>query len=333
MKIGIVGTTSWATTLAIMLAERDYEVKLLARTSDEARLLNRERENAKYLPGYAFPKQLRATASAEEALQRTTLVIFAVPSNRLRDNVRQVRHALDEGPAIVSGVKGLEVDTGKRMSQVLVEELPEPLHGNICVLSGPNLSKEIIQKLPAGTVVASHDESVATSVQQMLSSSAFRVYTNTDVIGVELGGALKNIIAIGAGIIDGLGLGSNAKASFLTRGLAEITRLGVTAGAEPRTFAGLAGLGDLMATCNSPLSRNRYVGEQLAKGLSLGDILDSMVNVAEGVDTTRAAIKLAQELRVEMPITEVTYRVLFEGMPVPKAAQELLSRAPRPEYV
>ena len=331
MKVGIIGTTSWGTTLGILLAGSSNEVKLLARSPEEARQLNTEKENAKYLPGYPFPKSMRATSSPEEALKGAGLTILAVPSRSLRENARGVCHFIEPSSAIVSAVKGLEAETAKRMSQVLIEELPPPLQSRICVLSGPNLSREVIAGLPSGTVVAASDETLAAEVQEIVSTTTFRVYTNADVIGVELGGALKNIVAIGAGMIDGLGLGSNAKASFITRGLAEITRLGIAAGAAPQTFAGLACLGDLIATCNSPLSRNHYLGEQLAKGRSLREILESMVNVAEGVDTTRAAMKLSRDFQVEMPITELTHNVLFEGMPVPKAVQELLARAPRSE--
>jgi glycerol-3-phosphate dehydrogenase (NAD(P)+) len=222
--------------------------------------------------------------------------------------------------------------TGRRMSQVLEEELPNHLHPQICVLSGPNLALEIARGKPASTVVASRNGYAAAKAQEMLMSPTFRVYTNEDVIGVELGGALKNIIAIGAGICDGLGYGDNAKAAFITRGLVEITRLGVAAGANPLTFAGLAGMGDLVATCASPLSRNRFVGEQIAKGKRLEEVLASMKNVAEGVYTTVAALRMAKELGVEMPIAQATYQVLFEGLDPRKAVIELMGRPPRPEW-
>jgi glycerol-3-phosphate dehydrogenase (NAD(P)+) len=218
------------------------------------------------------------------------------------------------------------------MSQVLADELPESFHSRIGVLSGPNLAKEIAQGMPASTVVASRDEWVALKAQELFMCSTFRVYTNNDVVGVELGGALKNIIALGAGISDGLGYGDNGKAAFITRGLVEITRLGVAAGASPLTFAGLAGLGDLVATCSSPLSRNRYVGEQLAAGRGLEEILSSMTNVAEGVDTTLGALRLASELNVDMPLTQAISMVLFEGMDPRQAVTDLMGRAPRPEW-
>ena len=331
-KVSVIGTTSWGTTLAILLAQNGADVALWARTQDEAAALETARENQRLLPGSAFPANMHATASMEEAVSRTDMVAVVVPSRSFRDNVQALAPFLNSPCVILSATKGLEKDTAKRMSQVLEEELPKAVRKGICVLSGPNLSREVVQGRPCSTVVASADEGVAEQAQELFMSAAFRVYTNPDVVGVELGGALKNIIALGAGISDGLGYGDNGKAAFITRGLAEITRLGVAAGANPLTLAGLAGLGDLMATCASPLSRNRYVGEQLAKGRSLTDIIASMQNVAEGVYTTGAALKLASGLGVEMPITETTYRVLFEDLDLRQAVVELMGRAPGPEW-
>jgi glycerol-3-phosphate dehydrogenase (NAD(P)+) len=227
---------------------------------------------------------------------------------------------------ILSVAKGLEVESVKRMSQVISEEIASSFHHNICALSGPNLSREIARGLPAVTVVAAYDAAVAARVQKIMATPLFRVYTNTDVVGVELGGALKNIIALAAGMVDGLEYGNNTKAGLITRGLAEITRLGVAAGANPLTFAGLAGLGDLVATCASPLSRNRFVGQELAKGRDLKGILSSMTGIAEGVTTTVASLKLASELDVEMPIAEQVFRVLFKGIDVRQAVSELMVR-------
>ncbi|MSQ32778.1 MAG: NAD(P)-dependent glycerol-3-phosphate dehydrogenase [Dehalococcoidia bacterium] len=331
MKFAIIGTTSWGTTLGIMLAKRGESVSLLAQTPEEAERLNRERQNLKYAPGQSFPPSLKATASVEDACRGSDMTIIAVPSSRLRENAKKLKKALDPATILVSAVKGLEAETGKRMSQLLAEELPIAFKERTCVLSGPNLSKEILLGLPASTVLACRNTTIATSGQHMLNSGTFRVYTNDDVAGVEFGGSLKNIIAIGAGIADGLGMGNNAKASFISRGLAEMTRLGVAAGAHPRTFAGLAGLGDLIATCESKLSRNHYLGEQLAKGRKLDEIRSTMINTVEGVDTTRAALILAKRYKVEMPIAEATYRVLFEGVSPQKAMQELMSRTPRHE--
>ena len=288
-RIGVVGTTSWGTTLAILLARRGNDVCLWARTEEEAARLDSDRENARLLPGHGFPDGLSVTSSPGEALGGSRLVVLAVPSSSLRENVRTVRDFIGDPAAVVSATKGLEAGTSKRMSEVLAEELPERLRGRICALSGPNLAPEIIDGMPSGTVVASESPEAAVRAQEAITSALFRVYTNDDIIGVELGGALKNIIAISAGICDELGYGNNAKAAMLTRGLAEIARLGVACGARWQTFAGLAGIGDLVATCSSRLSRNHYVGEQLARGKQLMEIRSSMKNVAEGIDTTAAA--------------------------------------------
>jgi len=332
MSAAVIGTTSWGTTLAILMAKQGRQVKLWARTDEEAALLQREHENKRFLAGFPFPTSLQVTASLDDAFGQAHLVLFAVPSKSLRSNARHIGGAIQPDAVVISVTKGLEMDTGLRMSQVLAQELPESLRSRICVLSGPNLSAEIAQEWPSTTVVASEDEQSASIAQAALMTPYFRVYTNRDVVGVELGGALKNVIAIGAGISDGLGYGNNTKSAFVTRGLTEITRMGVAAGANALTFAGLAGLGDLVATANSPLSRNRYLGEQLAKGKSLEEIQASMQNVAEGVDTSVAAVKMAKQLNVEMPITEATYRVLFQGLDPHQAVLELLSRAPQPEW-
>ena len=327
----VIGPTSWGTTLAIILAKNGVQTTLLARTEAEAAALEAARENTRFLPGALFPDSLTCTHDYSDALAGADMLALAVPSSSFRENVRRISSSIGGNAIVVSASKGLEMDTGKSMSQALLEELPEGLADRIAVLSGPNLAKEIVSGMPASTVIASADERVAAQAQAMFMSPNFRVYVNDDIIGVELGGALKNIIALGAGICDGLGAGDNSKAAFMTRGLAEITRLGTAAGASPATFAGLAGVGDLMATCASPLSRNHYVGVQLAAGNSLQDILDEMDNVAEGVYTTVAALKMADSLGVEMPITQATYRILYEGLDPQQAAAELMGRPPRSE--
>ncbi len=325
-KVAVIGTTGWGTTLAIILSRKGLAVSLWARTEQEAEKLNREKANTVRLPGFSFPEELRATASLDEALDKAGLVIFAVPSQDMRRNVRLTKPHFDRSMLILSVAKGLEVESVKRMSEVIAEEISPSFHHNICVLSGPNLSGEIARGLPAVTVVAACEAAVAAKVQKITATPLFRVYTNTDVVGVELGGALKNIIALAAGMVDGLEYGDNTKAGLITRGLAEITRLGVAAGANPLTFAGLAGLGDLVATCSSPLSRNRFVGQELAKGRPLKEIISSMTGIAEGVTTTIAALKLANELNVEMPIAEQVFRVLFKGLDVRQAVSELMVR-------
>jgi len=330
--VAIIGSTTWGTTLGIILARTGLPVTILTRTSSEANDLNSHREHRRFLPSVTFPPSLVASWDPVKAVGEARVAIIAVPSDRLRQNLVQIKDFLIPDAVVLSVAKGLEMPDGKRMSQIMEEELPPALHSGICVLSGPNLAKEIAQGKPASTVIAGRNSDKLADVQDILMSPTFRVYTSRDVVGVELGGALKNIIALGAGFADGLEIGDNIKAAFITRGLAEITRLGVAAGAQPMTFAGLAGLGDIVATCASPLSRNRHVGEQLARGKTWPEIRESMDNVAEGIITTGAALKLAQELNVEMPIAQVTQRVLFEGLPAKEAIAELMGRPPRPEW-
>ena len=328
--VTVVGATSWGTTLGIIIARQGHDVRLLARTEDEAVSLESRRENARFVPGYPFPDSMHARADAD-AFSGSDVAILAVPSHTLRDNIRGVASDIPPGCIVVSAVKGLELNTCRRMSEILREELPDGTDRSICALSGPNLASEIVRGMPAPTVIASPDHDAALKAQAIINSSVFRVYTNADIVGVEFCGALKNIIALGAGICDGLGLGDNAKSGFMTRGLAEIARLGMSAGADPATFAGLAGMGDLVATCSSVLSRNHYVGEQLAAGKSLSDIRGGMQNVAEGVYTTEAALELAHRLDVEMPIAQVTQDVLTGKVSAPDAVQRLMDRDPTSE--
>ena len=313
------------------MARNGMEVVLLARTGEEASLMQSERRHPRHLGGVSLPDGLKVTADPGEALDSARIAIVAVPAKDFRSNLRSIRPALQGEVVLVSATKGLEPESALRMSQVLEEEVPPDLHPLVCVLSGPNLAREIADGRPSSTVVASRSDTASREVQEALMSSTFRVYTNDDVIGVELGGTLKNIIVIAAGICDGLKYGENGKAALITRGLAEITRLGTAAGANPGTFAGLAGMGDLIATCVSPLSRNRHVGEQLALGRTTDGILASMTNVAEGVQTTAEALKTAGRLGVEMPITEAVYRVLFEKLDPAEAVMDLMSRPPRSE--
>ena len=328
--VTVVGATSWGTTLGIIIARQGHDVRLLARTEDEALTLESRRENARFVPGFPFPDSMHARADAE-AFSGADLAILAVPSHTLRDNIRRVASDIAPGCIVVSAVKGLELNTGRRMSQILREELPNGADQSICALSGPNLASEIVRGMPAPTVIASPNQDAALQAQAIINSSVFRVYTNADIVGVEFCGALKNIIALGAGICDGLDLGDNAKSGFMTRGLAEIARLGIAAGANPATFAGLAGMGDLVATCSSVLSRNHYVGEQLATGKPLADIRSGMQNVAEGVYTTEAALELAHRLDVEMPITQITQDVLSGAISSVEAVHHLMGRDPTSE--
>jgi len=323
-KIAIIGTTSWGMTLGVILAQKGLQVRLWARTKQEAAKLKKDGPNPALSLGITFPSKLSITSSLGEALAEVKAVILAVPSQTMRKNIKRISKHLNESMLVVSAAKGLEIGSGKRMTQVIAEEIAPDFQPNICVLSGPNLSREILNELPAATVVAAERESVSRAAQKLLTTPNLCVYLNTDVVGVELGGALKNIIALAAGIADGLGYGDNAKAALVTRGLAEITAIGVALGANPLTLSGLACLGDLIATCASPLSRNHYVGVELTKGRSLEEITNSMDGVAEGVSTTLATWNLARELGVEMPITERMYQVLYQGADPRRTAVELM---------
>ncbi len=329
--ITIVGTGTWGTTLAVQLAQAGRAVRWLARTEEEAAELRRAGENARFLPGFPFPSGLRITSEPREALESSDLVLLVVPSEAMRRNVRWIAPGMTDRSVLVSATKGLDTATGETMSAVIQEQATELAADRVLALSGPNLAREIAQGQPAAAVLAGADAGLTRRAREKLMLPRFRIYTSADVCGVELGGALKNVMAIVAGICDGLRLGDNAKAALLTRGVAEMTRLGVAMGAQPLTFAGLAGLGDLMATCASRQSRNRHVGEQLAQGKPLDEILASMDNVAEGVPTTRAAMRLARQLDVELPITELLHEVLSGGITVAQATVELLERAPRDE--
>jgi glycerol-3-phosphate dehydrogenase (NAD(P)+) len=330
-EIGIVGTTGWATTLGLLAARSGHSVALWARSAAEAEELSRARQNHRLLPGVTFPSLLTVTASATEALANAQTVVFAVPSVTMRWNLQAVRNAVPADAQLVCATKGLEIETGKRMTELIAEELGDSELSRTGVISGPNLAPEIAAGKLSSATVAFPDPEPARSVQQQFGSDSFRVYTSADVIGVELGGALKNIIAIGAGVIDGLDMGANTKAVFVTRGLHEITRLGVAMGARPETFAGLSGMGDLIATCHSNLSRNYRLGQFLASGLSLPEALEKLGRTAEGVPTTRAAVQLAKRHGVEMPIAETTLKALTEGLSPREAAIALMTRAPQPE--
>ena len=324
MKAAVIGTTSWGTTLAVILARRGIDVALLGMTAEEAKKLAAERENADRLPGVRFPPSLVPVGGIDEALRDASLVIIAVPSQDMRSNVKQVKGRIALKIPIVSGSKGFEVDSTKRMTEVIIDELGAKYKPYVCTLSGPNLSKEIAKGLPAASVVAAYDMKAAEAAQRILNSPSFQVYTSNDVVGVELGGALKNIVALGAGMVDGLGYGNNAKAAYMAHGLSEIAGLGVAMGANPLTFLGLSGLGDLLATCDSTLSRNHTMGEGLARGRSMKEMLESMGSTVEGVPTTAVALKLSKELGVDMPITARIYRVLYEGLNPAKAMAELI---------
>lgn len=325
----VVGATSWGLTLAQCLARAAAPVTVLARDAAEAALVRERRTHPARSTAVCLPPAVRIT-DAPEAARDCEVILLATPAQSLRDNAARIAEHQPAGAVVVSAAKGIETSTGMRMSEVLSDALGARA-GAIVALSGPNLADEVARGKLATTVVASADRNAARLAQSSLTTPQFRVYTHDDVIGVELGGALKNIIALAAGIGDGLDSGDNAKAALLTRGLAEISRLGVAMGADPLTFAGLSGLGDLIATCASPLSRNRRVGEALGRGRRLHEVLATLGHVAEGVPTTAAARMLASRYGVTMPVTEEMYRVLFEDRSPVAAARALMEREPRAE--
>jgi glycerol-3-phosphate dehydrogenase (NAD(P)+) len=331
-NIAVIGAGSWGITLAIHLAQQGYRTKLWEFRADVAKRLVSERRSGAFLPGIVIPDAIVISSQLEEILsEETDMAVFVVPSHVLREVARKAGPHIRGEMVIVSAVKGIENDTFKRMSEVLEEEIPQNVNVPVSVLSGPSHAEEVSRHLPTTVVAASVDQRTAESVQHVFFSERFRVYTNQDVIGVELAGALKNIIAIAAGISDGLGFGDNAKGALLTRGLAEITRLGVAMGAVPSTFAGLSGVGDVITTCLSRYSRNRNVGEEIGKGKTLSQVLEGMVMVAEGIMTTKAAHQLARRYRVEMPITMEVHAVLFEDKDPARAVNDLMMRAAKAE--
>ncbi len=331
MRVMIVGATSWGCTLASCADRAGNEAVVLCRTEDEAEELAAAREHRRLLPGIPLPDGLIFTADASGT--PPPVVIWATPSQRLRENVRNVLPKLTPGDTVhASAAKGLEKGSHLRMTQVLSQELElAGRQARVGAVSGPNIAREVARGLPATTVVASADQPVRERLQESLNSSSFRVYTNEDVVGVEVGGALKNVIAIAVGTATGLDVGDNARAALMTRGLSEIARLGVAMGASPATFSGLAGLGDLLATASSPRSRNRTVGERIGSGMTLAQAMADNPHVVEGVETTRVVLEVAEALGVQMPVAVVVSRVLFEGLEPRKAIRVLMERAPTVE--
>jgi glycerol-3-phosphate dehydrogenase (NAD(P)+) len=327
-QVGVIGAGAWGTTLAVRLAAGQRPVTIWAHTAEAAEQLAAERENRRYLPGIRFPPNVRVATDDRFLGEPHRVYVVAVPSAHLRATLRRLAPLLDRNAAALSVVKGIEEGSQRRMSQVIGEELDG---ARVAVLSGPNLAREIAAGKPAGSVVAAEEPSLAAEMAAMFASDRFRLYTNPDVIGVELCGALKNVIALAAGMVDGLGLGDSAKAAIITRGLAEITRLGVAAGANPLTFAGLAGVGDLIATCMSPLSRNRRAGELMASGMPWREAAGQLSGVAEGVATVRGALALAADHGVELPIAEQVAAVVHEGRGPMAAVADLMAREPKGE--
>src|SRR5262245_4620708 len=331
--ITILGDGAMATVCSILLTAGQSDVTIWGAFEESIERLLQNRENARLLKGVKIPPQVRLTANDKQALEGSSLIVSAIPTQFIRSVWTRMKPHVPKNAAIVSVAKGIEVETLQRPTQVIADVISPGVScpWKLGALSGPNIAGELARYLPATAVVASSDEALAQRVQNLFTTQWFRVYTNTDVTGVELAGATKNVIAIAAGILDGLSAGNNAKAALVTRGLVEITRLGVAMGAQEATFHGLAGLGDLVTTCVSPEGRNRTVGEQLGRGKKLDDILGSMTSVAEGVPTTRAVRQLARRRKIEMPITEAVYSVLFDGKDVLMAILDMMSREPKPE--
>jgi glycerol-3-phosphate dehydrogenase (NAD(P)+) len=332
-KLAFVGAGSWGTATATLVARKnEFDTMLWARRPELAETINLYRENPEYLPGAEIPESLTATNDLEEALNGVDVVVMGVPSHGFRKVLKEVASIAGPKPTYVSLTKGIEVETRKRMSEVLGEEVDGLPENNIAVLTGPNLAREIMQGFPAASTIASSDSDKATRLQDMFHTQTFRVYTNNDVVGSELGGALKNVIAIAAGMADGLGYGDNTKATVMTRGLAEMARFSVRFGAQPLTFLGLAGVGDLMATCGSPQSRNHSVGIELGKGRKIDEIISSMNMVAEGVKSCKPILELGHEADVWMPLTENVVRICHEDAAIEDVIQDLLSREIRAEF-
>jgi glycerol-3-phosphate dehydrogenase (NAD(P)+) len=312
-NVAVIGATTWGTTIGRVLSKKGIQVNILTKTEDRIKELTEEQKRLRLSDSSLGT--ILFTNNCETALHTAELVILAVPAQTVRENVTQIKDHISDNMVLVSLAKGLEADTCKRMSEVIDEEIDAIGYKQICVLSGPNLSMEINRNLPATSVLAAVDANIAEKTKTALNTPNFTVFTSNDVVGVELCGALKNVIALGAGMIDGLGLGNNAKAAFITLGWEEVISLGIALGAEPPTFFGLAGLGDLITTCAGPQSRNHYVGHEVASGRSMVEVRASMSNVAEGIDTTMAAHHLASRLGVNVPIITMIYRILFESLP------------------
>lgn len=325
-KIAVIGAGAWGTALAVMLADRGHDVSLWMYEKDLAEETSLTRENRVYLPGLILPQSIHVTPDMEIAVRGRTVILSVVPSHTVRSVTTQYAPLISDDAIIISASKGIENNTLMLLSDVFRVTLPPGLHNCLCFLSGPSFAREVAQKMPTAVTLACYDQKIGRRVQEVMSTPYFRVYTNSDVIGVQLGGALKNVIAIAAGVTEGLGFGHNTLAALITRGLAEMARLGSAMGADPLTFSGLAGMGDLVLTCTGDLSRNRTIGVRLGKGERLADILAGAKTVAEGVKTTKAARELARKYSVEMPIVEEVYRILYEDKDPRQAVSDLMNR-------
>jgi glycerol-3-phosphate dehydrogenase (NAD(P)+) len=324
--IGVIGAGAWGTALSMLLADKGYDVTLWMYEKDLADETQRTRENRVYLPGFNLSHGITITSSLENAVKGKSLLLTVMPSHTVRAVTKQCVPFLSKDTTIVSASKGIELDTLMPLSDIFRDVLPTEFHDRLCFLSGPSFAKEVAQKMPTAIALAAYEPDLARKAQHVLSNGYFRVYTNDDVIGVELAGALKNVVAIAAGVLEGMGFGYNTMAALLTRGLAEMARLGVAMGGKPATFSGLAGMGDLVLTCTGGLSRNRTLGSRLGKGEKLEEIMKSAKTVAEGVKTAKAARELAQKYEIVMPIVEEVYLLLYEGKEPKLALSDLMTR-------
>ncbi len=325
-RIGVIGAGAWGTALAMLLANKGQDVTLWMYEKDLAEEMARTRENRVYLPGFTLPPSVAVTSSLESAVKGKSLLLSVVPSHTVRTVTKQYATFLPKNAVIVSASKGIEIDTLMPLSEIFKDVLPREFHNRLCFLSGPSFAKEVAQKMPTAITLACYDPAIGKRAQEVLSNSYFRVYTNQDVIGVELAGSLKNVVAIAAGALEGMGFGYNTTAALLTRGLAEMARLGVAMGGKLTTFSGLAGMGDLVLTCTGGLSRNRTLGTRLGRGEKLDDIMKGAKTVAEGVKTSKAARDLAGKFNIEMPIVYEVYQILYEGKDPRLALKDLMTR-------
>lgn len=330
-RVAVLGAGSWGTALADALAHNGHDVRVWARSEDVATEIRERHRNERYLENVELAEGIDATSDLAGAVEDAEFVLSACPSHAVREVLLACHEALAGGPAIISASKGIEIGSDLRMSQVIEDVLGEDVRPRVAVLSGPSFADELVRRLPTAVVAAADPEDAAVEVQTLFQNRYLRVYTQTDVVGTELGGACKNVIALAAGISDGLELGSNARAALITRGLAEITRLAVRLGGRETTLAGLAGLGDLVLTCTGDLSRNRTVGIAIGGGRDPGEVVEGMERVVEGVRTTRAAHELGTRLGVELPITHAVYSILYEGIAPREALARLMAREPKPE--
>jgi len=331
-KIVVMGAGSWGTALSVLLAEKGNDVTLWEFNPIQAQKIKEERENKDYLSGVKFPDNLKITNEIEGLLKEANYLVLSIPSQYVRSIVEKIANQIHPNLIIINTGKGIEVSSQKRLSEVIKDELYGKYHNNIVVLSGPTHAEEVAKKIPSAIVAASQDKEKAKKVQELFNTNYFRVYINTDMVGVEIGGSIKNCIAIAAGIVDGMGFGDNSKAAIITRGLAEIMRFGKVYGAYEATFSGLSGIGDLIVTCTSKHSRNRYVGENLGKGKKIKEVLESMIMVAEGVPTVKAVYEISKLKDISMPIIESLHKIMYENANLKEELELLMTRDLKEEF-